>query len=94
MYQLTCIPTQITKNDSTFVVLKPISGKAPEKPFQSLKQVAQRGLPLNIPVQLLWEYATLDDGAHIVDIVAFQLIENWDFSDTTVEIIPAPFLEL
>ena len=92
MKQLVCIPTQITKNDNTFVVLKAITGKCPAKPFLSMKQVTQKGLPLNVPIKLLWEYATINNDVLIVDPVAFQIVENWDFDNTMVETIPEPGL--
>lgn len=85
MYNLTCIAKQLTKDDRTFVVLNAIMGSVPEKPFISMKQA--ENLPLNVPIQILWDYKVLDK-ATIVDILAFQVLSDWDFKDCTTKVIP------
>ena len=93
MFQLTCIPTQITKGDSTFVVLRAITGKVPAKPFLSMKQVNNLNLPLNVPTRILWDYATIsgDKGdVTIVDVTAHQVLDTWDFGELKVEEIATP----
>ena len=85
MYNLTCIAKQLTKDNKTFVVLHAIMDSVPEKPFISMKQA--ENLPLNVPIQILWDYKVLDK-ATIVDILAFQVLPNWDFKDCTTKVIP------
>lgn len=85
MYNLTCVAKQLAKDDRTFVVLNAITGSVPEKPFLSLKQA--ENLPLNVPIQILWDYKVLDK-ATIVDILAFQVLENWNFSECKVKVRP------
>ena len=85
MYNLTCIAKQLTKDDRTFIVLNAITGSVPEKPFLSMKQA--ENLPLNVPIQILWDYKVLDK-ATIVDILAFQVLPNWDFKDCTIKVVP------
>ena len=82
MYNLTCIAKQLTKDDRTFVVLNAIMGSVPDKPFLSLKQA--ENLPLNIPIRVLWDYKELDKTT-IVDILAFQVLSDWDFDNCTIK---------
>ena len=85
MYNLTCIAKQLTKDDRTFVVLHAIMDSVPEKPFISMKQA--ENLPLNVPIKVLWDYKELDKST-IVDILAFQVLSDWDFKDCTITVVP------
>ena len=82
MYTLTCIATQLTKDNREFIVLNAITGSVPDKPFLSMKQA--ENLPLNVPIKVLWEYKELDQTT-IVNILAFQVLSDWDFDNCTIQ---------